>query len=529
MKVVVLLALVLSLSACCFNQKKEYGDGFTKTEIETRYSQAYPEHFLACRDNKAEDVERILNKVKALEGDAGVVLYFHGGLSHQGYMTDTLGPQLMESVFDRPIGGGREVKDALYPIFVNYDAGILDIEWGRLLSEMGRIKASDAFNELEGVYGAALLDAYQKNNQMIAPDMQEAALDVFRQARAAADLSELDDKKLSKYIRKVLEDDSKVPEELINWAEQEEGLKYSVQKFDSVSRFYAKSAPELPMEKTNIPAAEVALFRTIGRFALGTDHGIVPTLMEETTKWLGIDQLGVFHWNKVKRHAADCFAPKSNGRRLIDGLLAIQAERQQQDGDLPINTLSHSAGSIPTAHLVKYLAGKQRPLNSAVMLVPAISQELLLDVVEGNEAGYKQLYSYVLDYSPEREDSVVGVYPASLLYLVSGVAEESWYSDKMLLLAQHLDKNRRPYKSKAYRCATCEDADEVWAFFEEDKNNLVYYPGDNFTVHADKGPSHECTKYPWATPDLAWDVLKNLGLDAPVDIVTPVEGKRCKA
>ena len=248
------------------------------------------------------------------------------------------------------------------------------------------------------------------------------------------------------------------------------------------------------------------LSRSVARIAIGNNHQIVPTLEEELFRELRIDHLAKKHWRTVKKHSEQCNSKKSVGGYLISRLL----EKKENDENFTINTVSHSAGAIPTAHLIKYMKKKNKKLDSVVMIVPAINQEDFSRLVIDNKKGFKKLKLYALDLEAEKDDNVATVYPASLLYFVSGSAEEKGYGDKMLLIAQHLDETRKPYSDKKYLRRVKEKPQKIWKYLK--KNDvLTYCPSQLNVSNPEKDQySHSSTKKPWITKTLARAILFDL-------------------
>ena len=433
----------------------------------------YEYNHLACCSDACGHVNHIMDK---LEGSKGVVLYFHGGLSTQEYMKNELGPKLMESIFK------AKNLDGLYPIFINYDAGFLDEDnWCCLLRYL---YATNEFLKKAIKY----FEVYFEKNKNKSNNEKEIAQNILNKA-----LEKHAKGTRNKFGRKdyldILED-PKLQESIGKKLIKESDLK-------EINRDKGIFGTIITLK---------VLSRSVARIAIGNNHQIVPTLEEELFRELRIDHLAKKHWRTVKKHSEQCNSKKFVGSYLISRLL----EKKENDENFTINTVSHSAGAIPTAHLIKYMKKKNKKLDSVVMIVPAINQEDFSRLVIDNKKGFKKLKLYALDLEAEKDDNVATVYPASLLYFVSGSAEEKGYGDKMLLIAQHLDETRKPYSDKKYLRRVKEKPQKIWKYLK--KNDvLTYCPSQLNVSNPEKDQySHSSTKKPWITKTLARAILFDL-------------------
>jgi len=64
----------------------------------------------------------------------------------------------------------------------------------------------------------------------------------------------------------------------------------------------------------------------------------------------------------------------------------------------------------------------------------------------------------------------------------------------------------------------------VWRFFREHTGTIVYYDsGIGAPDHEEGDPSHECTKFPWATRDLENTVLAVITGGSPNSFMSRIQ------
>ena len=543
------------LSSCCYNKPIDVSfkpvTSATERNVETLTSEKYPDHFLACRadatvaDNR-QRVDSIIEKLKHNKKD--VILYFHGGLSGQEYMVNKLGPWLMESMFDQ-----KAVTEKLYPIFVNYDASPLDIffkadesqqkhsYWNHFKTENEVMLNSEGYKHLESQFKQALGFAVQTTDKEI-----EANNPMWRAkaANIALGLQRSHNKKMPTnyflsdaerdYLLSILDerreqDDFFGPNKTSTFDSNHTVIQdlaaplkqlQEEHKIRQVSAFIGNDNAKVL--ETKIISHNWRVLRILARFALGLDHGFFATIQEETLQQLHIGKLGKLHWNGVKKHSKQCFTDNSVGQYLIDSLLALK-----DNNGLKINTLSHSAGSIPTAQLIDYVGNKDEgQLDSIVMLVPAVNQLTFETLISKHESAYEELTIFSLTQKKEKEDKVGSdlLYSSSLLYAVSSLAETSPALDTLLLLDQHIEPTRAIYSNKTYQCIVDEKPKNVWDLFDSanKKYRFNVYPFKASTEPHPDAATHEGTKYPWQSSDLAKKYLEIFKVDDVERLTFPV-------
>lgn len=536
------LAMTLAAGCCQLPYDESLSDDISAAEGAATRSSAYPGHFIACRADSQDVAERqrVDNIIRAIRearqnNDVDVVLYFHGGLSSQKYMTEKLGKNLLEKVFLT-----TAVEKKLYPVFVNYDAGVLD---DLFKQQQSLPQDLPAFAALTDTLAAALNSRQSLSSDAypLTTDKTSAgALQIIYRASGAkqawlAPSQQGPDEAQVRYLLSLLEAET-LPAEFAPPAEKA----VAGSALDDIALAMQKVVADEQLRKGNQEALDIGnLFpltearlralRVLARLALRNDHGLVATLQEELLdyvdsgivsaagEWLPLvsgkaeNGLGKYHWDKVKRHARQCFMPGSNGRYLVEEL-----QRLKQQSGMHIHTLSHSAGSLPVAELIRYLGQQQAGhLDQVVMLVPAVNQQVFAELVIPNRDVFSGMKVYALTEKAEKQDQVGHsvLYSASLLYAVSALAERGHYMDKMLLIDQHMDPARAPYRSGKYLCAACEKPEMVWDFFAGDtpQAEFITYPFAGGGTPSGAA-SHENTKYPWISGDLAQQIFSVFGV-----------------
>ncbi|MFN2137055.1 MAG: hypothetical protein ACK2UK_13935, partial [Candidatus Promineifilaceae bacterium] len=168
------------------------------------------------------------------------------------------------------------------------------------------------------------------------------------------------------------------------------------------------------------------------RFAEGTDHGYLGTILEEMYRTMYADKVGRFLWDEMKQNAADAYGPITaesipGGTLFLEEVKAFMEENERFD----LNLIGHSAGSIHIAHFID--AGVQRmpdlfSLDNVVFLAPACSFELFKSKMVPYDAYIGNFRIFTMSDGYERRDPLVKImpllYPHSLLYLVSGLFED---------------------------------------------------------------------------------------------------------
>lgn len=190
-----------------------------------------------------------------------------------------------------------------------------------------------------------------------------------------------------------------------------------------------ESAADFSIDGLSLGWFGVAI-RVATRFYEGHDHGITCTIMEEVLRNYHFDAVGVFMWSAMKDKAADMFMPNTGpitqdsraAAYLLDKVKALCATKK----DFTIDLVCHSAGSYCIGGLLQQNSanGYQLPLRHIVLMAPACRADFGTQVYCNLSHTYEDLRMFALHDTLECDDNVEGVYPHSLLYLVSGLCED---------------------------------------------------------------------------------------------------------
>jgi hypothetical protein len=178
--------------------------------------------------------------------------------------------------------------------------------------------------------------------------------------------------------------------------------------------------------------AATVLTRVVRRFVEGRNHGMYATVVEEVLRQFYFTNIGAAVWGTMKRQARATFegagqAPVRGGWYLMQRLGALL-----QPGAGPeISVVAHSAGAIYACHLLRHVQvvrGSAVPTGFAfknlLMMAPACDFGLFQTAATLQPAPFEHFRMFALkDELESGYWEVPGVYPRSLLYLVSGAFE----------------------------------------------------------------------------------------------------------
>jgi hypothetical protein len=163
----------------------------------------------------------------------------------------------------------------------------------------------------------------------------------------------------------------------------------------------------------------------IWRFVKRRDHGVYLTIIEEIMREFYVRAVGRSLWTGMKEsieHAFQ-FEPDCGGTALVREMQALWAS-----GARPCVTLvGHSAGAIYVARLLRALHGKmdQGFKANVVLIAPACTFADFAPALDQAGGCVANLRIFGMTDTVERKDAIANqLYPASLLYFVSGVLED---------------------------------------------------------------------------------------------------------
>jgi hypothetical protein len=373
------------------------------------------------------DIDRIAASIAAHDPKK-VVVHFHGGL-----VSESKGVELATRIAPVYEAGGA------YPITVVWETGLLETA----RAELEKINATKLFNKLVnhaikevakrlgagvGAKGAGApmtleevrlaratdediveLDARAKGGAEVLSEADLAAMEGEIELEVQAEL-EADPE-----LESLFDDDALDPKTLDPAVRQELGAEG------------AKGVLSTIALARRIVKITVAVIR---RYLNKRDHGVIPTVVEETLREVYVAGLIERLWGGMKGAAEAMWQP-NDGAITEDGhagsyLLAKLTELQEQNPGMTIDLVGHSAGSIAICHMLE-TASTRHPefhVRNLVLLAPAATTAMFERGIVQHEKAFDSFRMFTMEDSVECQDSLVpGVYPRSLLYLVSGILE----------------------------------------------------------------------------------------------------------
>lgn len=186
------------------------------------------------------------------------------------------------------------------------------------------------------------------------------------------------------------------------------------------------------------------LKNVIQRFAQHRDHGIYPTIVEEILRQFFLGKIGKEVWEGIKKDAACTFDGTNacTGTAFVRGLKAYC----EANPDAHITLVGHSAGSIYICELLQHAHNVLPPQVTfdIVLLAPACSYKQFSAILNTYQERIHAVRIFAMSDELEQKDALIpGVYPLSLLYLVSGILEDE--ADTPILGMQHYCTDKVPY------------------------------------------------------------------------------------
>lgn len=195
--------------------------------------------------------------------------------------------------------------------------------------------------------------------------------------------------------------------------------------------------------------------RVIGRLRNKRDHGVYPTIFEETVRELYLADAGRWVWSGMKQAAHSMWLPNTDlegndrhvGTYFLEGLAELQERR-----DLQVDLIGHSAGSVAICHLLAAndLMGMGVAFRNLIFLAPAVRTDLFYNEVVSHQDRFEEFRMFTMDDENEGRDRLMGrAYPRSLLYLISGILETE--PDATILGMQRHVSGEEPYQDGELR------------------------------------------------------------------------------
>lgn len=436
------------------------------------------------RGTTAVDLEELFKEVEKSEHRDHLVVHFHGGL-----VPRTTAEGIAETLLpDYLVGGG-------YPVFFFWNSGALKVlannldevaqepVFRRLVRRLAQLLAGK-LAETVGTRGLQI----QIESLKDIPTESEALLEWTRQREpiATADLDELTNSQRDQIERELKQDAVLVAESraiaagLLEPEEIERDLTTRARGAPSVraSRKTLMSpavlkrvAEESPEPGTRSLATVVAIAKygveiaaaVVGRYRSGRDHGLLTTIAEEVARSLYADSIGSTVWALMKGDTEDAFGgdPQRHGGTAFIGHLVKWWKLGRR-----ITLVGHSTGAIYIGHLLEY-ADPVLPAGAkfdVVFLAPACTFEFVNKRLPLFTRRISDFRMFALSDGLERGYWEVPVlYPASLLYMVSGLFEDPVVDMPIVGMQRYFDATG-PYDQPAIRAvAEWVDSRCIWS------------------------------------------------------------------
>lgn len=475
----------------------------------------------------AADVRRIVGEALAANAASGIVLNFHGGLVSAAGALETAQERLYPLYAEQ---GGA------YPVFFVWESGFFEAP----LNNLEEIANEPIFQEfvkkvgewvlrklageepLTGVKRArrgpdpsrqlrADLDAWFKTGRArrrLPPRLRDFEAGPARARRAVSPLRArarpLERDALAAEIEKSIRADprfqSAVQEARAGLHPQRRAVRRargggtrisatSLIDKEAAARLFPptkRKATQLALGEWIHVAKVVAeiVIRVLRRIRTGRDHGKYVTFVEEVLRELYVGKVGrSVWWDRMKGDTADAFKPGEE----YGGTVFVQALHDALAGGAAprITLVGHSTGAVYVGHFLE--AAAQWIPDVAFDLVleaPAATHDFLAKVVAEHGSRIANLRIFSMGDARETADVLVPViYPASLLYFVSGLLEDE--------PDQPIGGMQRYLVDATYDADHFPNVEACREFFARYSNALVWAPHAGAAGCASDGHHHE--------------------------------------
>ena len=417
-----------------------------------------------------------------------IVVHLHGGLV--------------------PESGGRATAQRLapeyaqaghYPVFFVYETGLLqtlgnnlhEINAEKLFRKLLKKVLKYAVGKLGGPAGKSVSTLSVPTEISVTREVNRASVDQepYADFEIADEIADLSDEQQRQFLDELSQDArlQEILQEVVNGATPEaSGEVVSSKGIVVLTRNSSESllSPDVLDELVVDASAKEGkgvlstarfltrvvkvLWRVVRRFRTKRDHGLHATVVEEILRELYLDNVGRFVWERMKKDTSDTF--ENVGAESVRGgwyfVRRLGEALAEADPRPTVSVVAHSLGSVFACNLIDHLAqARENPahplpddftLDRLVFLAPAVTFARFDETLRRNSSLFDHFRMFAL--SDEKEAGyweIPVVYPRSLLYLVSGLAERkddgSSASDRPLVGMQRYWDRTEVYDQTAIR------------------------------------------------------------------------------
>jgi hypothetical protein len=195
-----------------------------------------------------------------------------------------------------------------------------------------------------------------------------------------------------------------------------------------------------------------AAAKLTGRFYYSRDHGPYLTFVEEVLRAFYAANVGQAIWKTMKQSISTAFIATDGAGSAAADALANQWARGTRVRRLVV--LAHSAGSFYACEFLKHAAVRLPPTVQfdVIFVAPACDFTTFASTIQMLKPRISRFRHFAMSDALERADHLLkgipSAFPASLLYLVSGVLEVE--SDTPLVGMERFYSDEAAYRQEPY-------------------------------------------------------------------------------
>lgn len=427
-----------------------------------------------------------------------IVIYLHGGGIKKKKIVKQIKNHFSKTVF---------LESECFPLYLLWHSGIGEVFIHKTLDEF---KAKYAKKDAESVEG--LLEVMQfifekltkskRFNKILKVLLKKTAKKIkagasaFESATAAFESFE------------VLENEPIENEELIAKFRQLESFAGTVNDYSKqeIEELEAELKEDGEVDEANPIGSEFEAFalfkmklireivqiliRVVRRLVNKTHHGLLETILEELLRQY-VGDLAKNWWKMLKDSVDAGFRndPQVHGGTAILTLLDKYWDEIHAKGEVPVYIVSTSAGSLYAGKFLE--AAEKMDLRpdlkfKMIYAIPAVTFKSFHQTLSLAENRIQSLEMFGMNDRRERKDQLMWIYRNSILYLVSGLLEDS--VDEPILGMQRFHKNKKPYQIDKPQNRILKEVLEV---FKKHPDAITWAPADVKDGYRCNGDHHQ--------------------------------------